>query len=73
MNILYGSKKMVTLSEVGSIPDVDNLLRDSAAWSWFMVWYGAYTRNDTNNSLDLWKKMFAHSYVITLDEMPSLK
>jgi mannan endo-1,4-beta-mannosidase len=73
MNQLYGKKKMVTLSEVGSIPDADNLVRDRAAWSWFMPWYGDFTRNSTHNSLELWKKMFAHDYVITLDEMPSLK
>lgn len=73
MNLLYNSKKMVTLSECGSIPDVDNLIRDKAAWSWFMPWYGDFTRNATHNSLDLWKKMFASDYVITLDEMPSLR
>ncbi len=73
LNTLYGTKKMVTLSEVGSIPDVDNLVADGAAWSWFMPWYGDYTRNAVHNSLELWKKMLAHSYVITLDEMPSLK
>lgn len=73
LNTQYGSKKMVTLSEVGSIPDVDNLQKDAAAWSWFMPWYGDYTRNSVHNSLDLWKKMFASDYVITLDEMPSLK
>lgn len=70
---LYGSKKMVALSECGSIPDVSNLTKDGAAWSWFMPWYGDYTRNSVYNSLDLWKKMFASDYVITLDEMPSLK
>jgi mannan endo-1,4-beta-mannosidase len=73
MNTLYGGKKMVTLSEVGSIPDVDDLIKDKAAWSWFMPWYGDFTRNSTHNSLALWKKMFASDYVITLDEMPSLK
>jgi mannan endo-1,4-beta-mannosidase len=73
LNALYQTKKMITLSECGSMPDVDDLVKDSAAWSWFMPWYGDYTRNATNNSLDLWKKMFASSYVITLDEMPSLK
>lgn len=73
MNTLYGTKKMITLSEVGSIPDVDNLINDAAAWSWFMPWYGSYTREGTHNPLELWKKMFAHAYVITLDEMPSLK
>lgn len=73
MNKLYGGKKMVTLSEVGSIPDVDHLTRDKASWSWFMPWYGEYTRNSIHNPIDLWKKMFASDYVITLDEMPSLK
>jgi len=73
MNNLYGSKKMVAISECGSMPDVNNLTKDAAAWSWFMPWYGDFTRNSTNNSLDLWKRMFASNYVITLDEMPSLK
>jgi mannan endo-1,4-beta-mannosidase len=73
MNTLYGTKKMIALSECGSIPDVDNLVADKAAWSWFMPWYGDYTRKDVNNSLNLWKKMFSSDYVITLDEMPSLK
>jgi mannan endo-1,4-beta-mannosidase len=73
MNSLYSTKKMITLSECGSIPDADNLQKDAAAWSWFMPWYGDYTRNSTHNSLDLWKKLFASTYVITLDEMPSLK
>jgi mannan endo-1,4-beta-mannosidase len=73
MNALYGTKKMITISECGSIPDVDNLVNDKAAWSWFMPWYGDFTRNSIHNSLDLWKKMFASDYVITLDEMPSLK
>ncbi|WP_207428751.1 glycosyl hydrolase [Pedobacter sp. SYSU D00535] len=77
MHTLYSSKKMVTLSECGSMPDVDNLVKDGAAWSWFMPWYGEFTRKVDgkyeHNSLDLWKKMMASDYVITLDEMPSLK
>lgn len=73
LNSQYGSKKMIALTECGSIPDVDNLTKDSAAWSWFMPWYGDYTRKSVHNSLELWKKMFASNYVITLDEMPSLK
>jgi mannan endo-1,4-beta-mannosidase len=72
LNSRYGGRKMVTLSEAGSFPDVDNLVKDGAAWSWYMPWYGDYTRQSKYNSLDLWKKMFAHDYVITLDEMPRL-
>ncbi|MCC9137597.1 glycosyl hydrolase [Pontibacter silvestris] len=72
MNALYGGKKMITLSEVGSFPDVDKLIKDGAAWSWYMPWYGDYTRDSQYNSLELWEKMFADAYVITLDEMPEL-
>jgi mannan endo-1,4-beta-mannosidase len=73
MTARYGGKKMVTISECGSFPDADNLVKDGAAWSYFMPWYGDFVRNSTNNSLDLWKKMFASDYVITLDEMPNLR
>ncbi len=73
LNELYDKKKMIALSECGSMPDVDNLVKDKAAWLWFMPWYGEHTRNSTHNSLELWKKMFAAEYVLTLDEMPSLK
>jgi mannan endo-1,4-beta-mannosidase len=73
LNTRYGGKKMITLSECGSFPDVDNLVADGAGWLYYMPWYGNYVRSSTYNSLDLWKKMFAHSYVLTLDEMPNLK
>jgi mannan endo-1,4-beta-mannosidase len=73
MNVLYGGKKMIALSECGSCPDVDNLIADKAAWSWYMPWYGQYVRDSKYNSLTFWKKMFAHDYVVTLDEMPDLK
>lgn len=69
----YGGKKMVTISESGSFPDVDNLIKDAAGWSWFMPWTGDFTRLAKYNSLDLWKKMLASDYVLTLDEMPNLK
>ncbi|MBW6537370.1 MAG: hypothetical protein K0B11_20345 [Mariniphaga sp.] len=73
LNDDYGDKKMITLSECGSFPDADNLVADGAAWSYFMPWYGDFVRDSKYNSLDLWKKMFAHDYVLTLDEMPDLK
>jgi mannan endo-1,4-beta-mannosidase len=73
MNTLYGSKKMITLSECGSFPDPDNLTKDRAGWMWFMPWYGDFVRNSNHNPLDLWKKAFASNNVLTLDEMPSLK
>lgn len=66
-------KKMITLSECGSFPDADKLVGDEVPWSYFMPWYGDFVRSAKYNSLDLWKKMFAHNYVLTLNEMPNLK
>ncbi|HAH22154.1 MAG TPA: hypothetical protein DCL77_00010 [Prolixibacteraceae bacterium] len=73
MSSRYGGKKMVTISECGSMPDADNLVKDGAGWSYMMPWYGDFVRSSTYNSLDLWKKQFASDYVLTLDEMPNLK
>jgi mannan endo-1,4-beta-mannosidase len=73
MNERYNEKKMIALSECGSCPDADNLVLDKAAWSWYMPWYGQFVRESKYNSLQFWQKMFAHDYVLTLDEMPDLK
>lgn len=73
MHVRYDQKKIIALSECGSFPDVENLVEDRASWSWFMPWYGQFVRDAKYNSLDLWKKMLAHEYVITLDEMPDLR
>ncbi len=73
LNDMFGGKKMIALSETGSFPDADNLVKDEAPWSFYMPWYGDFVRNSKYNSLDLWKKMFAHDYVLTLDEMPDLR
>jgi mannan endo-1,4-beta-mannosidase len=73
INNKFGGKKIVTITECGSFPDPDNLTKDKANWSWYMVWPGDYVRNSKYNSLDLWKKALGHSYVLTLDEMPNLR
>ena len=73
MNVRYGNKKMITISEVGSFPDPDKVVADGAAWSWFMPWYGDFVRDGNHNSAALWEKILGHEYVITLDEMPDLK
>jgi mannan endo-1,4-beta-mannosidase len=73
MNERYGQKKMATVSECGSFPDADNLIKDGAAWSWFMPWYGTFVRDSKYNTLAMWGEALNHEYVITLDEMPNLK
>jgi mannan endo-1,4-beta-mannosidase len=69
----FEGRKMITLSETGTIPDPDNLVNDIAGWLWFMPWYGDYTRKSSFNPVSHWQKIMNHSYVITRDEMPDLK
>lgn len=72
MSSSYDGKKMMALTECGSMPDPENLIKDKAGWSWFMVWNGDFVSDATYNPLELWQKMFDSEYVITLDEMPDL-
>ena len=69
---IYGGKKIIALSENGSIPHPDSLVGDGAAWSYFMPWYGDYTMDGWahDNTAADWKSIMNHAYVITLDEMP---
>ena len=69
----YQSSKIIALSEAGTLPDPTHLKADKAAWSWFMCWYGDFVKNEKHNTITSWKVLMNSSYVITLDEMPSLK
>ena len=68
-----GGKKMITLSECGSVPDPAVMLEYGDTWSWFMPWNGDYTRSDSHNGAAWWQKFFSYDYVVTRDMMPSLK
>jgi mannan endo-1,4-beta-mannosidase len=69
---IYGGKKIVALSENGSIPHPDSLVGDGAGWSYFMPWYGDYTMDGWahDNTAADWKSIMNNAYVITLDKMP---
>ena len=69
---LSGGKKIIALSENGSIPHPDSLKNDGAGWSWFMPWYGDYTMDGWahDNTAADWKSIMNNDYVITLDRMP---
>jgi mannan endo-1,4-beta-mannosidase len=65
---LFGIKKMIALSENGSVPSPENLIADEAGWSYFMSWYGKYVTQA--NSASDWNNIMKHDYVITLEDMP---
>jgi mannan endo-1,4-beta-mannosidase len=69
---LYGGRKIIALSENGSIPYPDNMREDGAWWSFFMPWNGKFTMElweDHNFKTD-WDRIMNHEIVITLDDMP---
>jgi len=70
---IFGGKKLITLSECGSVPDPALMKTNGDTWSWFMPWNGDYTESDSHNGVTWWKKFFSYDYVITRDKMPSLK
>jgi len=61
-------KKMVVMSENDTIPSLDNMLKDKAAWLYFCPWYQRYL-TELNSAEEL-KKIYTSEYCITLDELP---
>jgi len=69
---MFGGKKIITLSECGSVPDPSQMKTYGDMWSWFMPWNGDYTRSSSHNGSAWWNTFFSYSYVITRDKMPNL-
>lgn len=65
----FKGKKMIALSENGSVPAPDRLTGDKAQWLYFMTWYGHFVEDGKYNPLSHWDNVLSHPYVITLDEM----
>jgi mannan endo-1,4-beta-mannosidase len=68
----FEGRKIIALSECGSVPDPQQMKQYGDVWSWFMPWNGDFTRSDLHNGANWWEKYFGYSYVITRDKMPNL-
>ncbi len=66
-------KKMVAMTENDSIPSLENLLNDRAAWLYFCPWYMNYLTSEQNNPVENLIEIYQSEYCITLDELPDLK
>ena len=69
---LVGTSKPIALSEVGSIPDIDQMFAEGANWAWFGVWNGGFITDGVYNSVPFLQTVYNHARVLTLDEMPDL-
>jgi len=65
---LFGTKKIITLSENGSVPYPSNMKADGAGWSYFMPWYGNFVTTSTPAAA--WNTIMNDDYTITLESMP---
>ncbi|MGN0632562.1 MAG: glycosyl hydrolase [Oscillospiraceae bacterium] len=70
--------KIVALTENGCLFDIDQALQAGTLWSWFCVWGGEFCSNGTTISetyteKSMWKSVYGHENVLTLDELPDLK
>ena len=68
-----GTKKMVAMTENDTIPSLENLVNDKAAWLYFCPWYKNYLTSEQNNPADNLNEIYTSDYCITLDELPDLK
>ena len=69
---IFGGRKIVTLSENGSVPYPEEMKADGANWSWFMPWYGDYAMESwaNDNNKESWNIVMNNDYTITLEDMP---
>ena len=63
------NKKMVAMAENDSIPGVNNLIKDRAAWLYFCPWYGEHILEEKNNAKADLKEIYTHEYCVTLEDI----
>ena len=63
---LVQGQKIVTMSENGPIPDIDNCIADDAMWCYFSSWVDMVASNNTTPHV---VAVYNHAQVITLDEV----
>lgn len=74
------AKKLVVLSENGTLIDPELAVRDHAMWGFFCTWSGEFVIADglrrkyseRYTEIDMLKKVYASEYVLTRDELPDL-
>lgn len=70
---MYNGKKMVAMAENDTIPSLENLTAEKAAWSYFCVWYDRnplFLSGSNYQNADTVKELYQSDYCITLDELP---
>jgi mannan endo-1,4-beta-mannosidase len=75
------SGKIVVLSENGSVPDIELMIRDNAMWGFFATWSGDFVlltsslNRYSERYTERWllEKVYSHERVVTLEDLPNLR
>jgi len=71
--MVFGTNKIITLAENGSVPYPAEMQNDGAHWSYFMPWEGEFVTSHDHNTVADWKLIMNDDYIITLEDMPGWK
>lgn len=61
--------KMVALSECGTIPHPDNMVKGGDTWLWFMPWVAEFLHDEKYLTVETLKEIMNSDFVITRDEV----
>lgn len=71
LRTMFNGKKLLTMSENGTIPDPDKLFEYDAYWLYFCTWVGDFILNNQTNTSEHLNTVFNHENITTLDELPN--
>ncbi len=66
------NRKMVALTECGTIPHPDNMVAGGDTWSWFMPWVGEFLHDEKDLTIDTLRDIMNNDFVITRDDVDFL-
>lgn len=64
---IYGVRKLIALTETGTVPDPAKTRPFEIWWSWFTVWSGRYIRSVPRTTL---RSVYSDPSILTLDQLP---
>lgn len=64
--------KITLISEIGSLPDPDEIHKENLGWAGFMTWSKIYCLSEEFTSFEYLKKVYDNPLTVTLDELPKL-
>jgi glycosyl hydrolase family 26 len=70
---IFGATVPIALHENGRIPDPSQLQSSTAKWVLFNTWHSTFVSDTSINPVSTFQSVYASPYVITRDEVPSLK